>query len=143
LDDLVTRERKYLKRLQALHLRIQLLEEEGLVGPDCARSLNDAIQITAMEGDLDRLQKYSHLAVGMYKRGGNTEAAKEARQWVVDSKAHPAASKKNTANPKEPLAKQDENEMLADLEVSLGFTTEEQRAFREQILEAAKNAIQL
>lgn len=79
-----------LERLRVLHLRLNLLAKEGLLGPDRARSLWDATQVCmhsmssigedqdpeTMEEKAETLQMYAACCSLEFARGGNVAESK-------------------------------------------------------------------
>jgi len=125
-------------------IRLHFLNEEGLRGPDCARSLNDAVQICAAEGEWDRESAYARLASETYNMGGNFEAANEVARYIEAPRTHPQAGKKQKNN----VWRADTNtamvsskEMLQILHDSLDMTAEQEAKHRSEWLERASVAL--
>lgn len=144
LDDMVPKTKSFKKRLQMIHLRLQLLFEEGLIGPDMARSLNDAVQICAMEGEWEQTRRYAHLSAKMYLRGGNVAASEESRKWIEEPESHPQATKGvKSGKPYTPLPAIPDSgaTMIAELKDLLGLSEEEDKMFRDECLREAQRTI--
>lgn len=103
LDEEAGQQRPPQDRLRLLHLRLRLLEQERLMGPDRARSLYDCVQVClhALEdGDEDeeggqrrstaerqgRFKKYARLASAEFARGGNSVEAARLQAMAGDER---------------------------------------------------------
>ena len=93
IDDWIPKERDLRTTLIGIHLRLRLLCEEGLAGPDVARTLNDAVQVCVIAGEFILASCYARLAVDAYRMGGNSEVAEEQEKWSKHPQSYPSAAK--------------------------------------------------
>lgn len=146
LDEAVMKPLSKTDRLRSLHLRLRLLREEGLPGPDCARSLYDAVQVceheqgaskaAANDAAKEALAGYAKLAAAEYVRGGNFGEAADIKD-MLRQKGH---TSQNTAEGQEEL-----NELWAKLDSldALEYGTQEDRdEWEEAQVEAARGELE-
>ena len=89
IDILLAKERDFNRLMMGVNLRIRVLLEEGLDGPDVARSLNDALQLCTREGHLVLASCFARLAVDRYLFTGNLEAVQELTPLIKKPQEHP------------------------------------------------------
>lgn len=145
LDEAVMKPLSKTDRLRSLHLRLRLLREEGLPGPDCARSLNDAVQVCEHEqGERssdandanEALAGYAKLAAAEYVRGGNFGEAAEIESTL---------KKKGQSSTKNAGSQEELKELWARLDSldALDYETQEAREeWEEAQVEAARGELE-
>jgi hypothetical protein len=145
LDALLPKERRFTRLMLAVHLRLRLLLEEGLDGPDVARTCNDALQLCARAGKLRRAASFARLAVHQYRLSGNLEAVRELEPFMRRPQDHPQYSHAEGAeSPVEDLLRDadttalDLKQELATIFEAHDFDKDEVDAFERGVREEAQ-----